>query len=162
DAALVVVIAGAASGPDVDIPTIHVVPSCSPALVRSVRGGAAAIISCTRACISSSLASVSASVGGGSSGRPAATAMSARNRRTIADCTADRALTAHPSRRRSGRRWRSAPPGRRTRTAPAPRRAPAAESSLHGRDGGPRAGPSQLAPLARIAHDERLRLVQFV
>src|SRR5690606_6711671 len=51
-------------------------------------------------------------------------------------------ITAPPSRRRSWRQSRSAPPGRRTRTAPWPRRAPAAESILHGRDGGPRAGPS--------------------
>src|SRR5690606_37102332 len=75
ESALVVVIAGDASGPDVDIPTVHAASSRSPARVRSVRGGAAAIISCTRACISSSLASVSARDGGGSSGRPAATAM---------------------------------------------------------------------------------------
>src|SRR5690606_27951009 len=74
ESALVVVIAGDASGPDVDIPTIHVVPSRSPARVRSVRGGAAAIISCTRAGISSRLATVSASGGAGSSRSPAAAA----------------------------------------------------------------------------------------
>src|SRR5690606_34974754 len=56
----------------------------------------------------------------------------------------------------------SARPSSRTRTAPAPRLAPDAESNYRVRVGGSRAGPSQLAPLARIARDERLRLVLFV
>src|SRR5690606_37191586 len=93
ESALVVVIAGDASGPAVDIPTVHAASSRSPARVRSVRGGEASIIRCTRACMSLSVASVSDSVG--SPGIPAVSAMSARNRRTMAVRTADAAVIPH-------------------------------------------------------------------